>query len=854
MAGIKVLQHKIFKINTTKLKYYNWDLIISQKEAFNYDEIVPLFQGENFRAIANILDVLPNEVDFTKYMVAIVIDKKQDFKRLTSKKGFKINGIIFKRFVGTTGGLKGDTVLFVSENIHSKLYEVSECGRNSNIPIVPAKLEAYRALFCSASQRLISPNKILVVRDCIVEFKDDVINIDDSYDGLEPIMELRKDVKLENNVSDGFNLCTIEYMKKIQNKLNLDYTPSGVCLRNAWLKGMLYPFPILEFFEKYNNGNYMVKDIWGDYIDIREVEMILTESSLKLWSSYSSINHYIESYKKYKFEFSATKITPSTLEDERELNYQYLQSYDFSDDDIKDVCEPTVKYLKDSMCGDYNATIKFLGISGDIKDNSWQQALYNNKYMMNDPYIVDCVHKLIKKKINNAKIGKLIINGNYQVASGDPFSLMQSICGIEVTGILKKEECYSKYWLDKGIDEVCIFRSPMTSHNNIRKCLVNFDDEAKYWYKYMDKVMIINSWDTFAIATNGCDWDGDILYSTNNEILLKRHNKLPAIQCIQRVSEKIIPTENDIKLSNLNGMGNKVGSITNKVTNMIEVRSRFKKDSKEYDIMNYRMACGQLYQQNELDKIKGIDFKPMPNYWHNIKSCIDENDKLVCADKKPYFFIYIYDYIKKQYNDYIKKSQNKCMRNFGITLEKMLVKEEYSEQEQEFIKWYNQLMPIGFGECSMNKICWHIEKEFNGYKNQIKSNELFDYNVLKTTKRCTEKHRKELYDLSKEYIEHIKNYKRKLTMAKIGKVELESSDFSGEESNVKRIYFKEEFKKKAIAICPNNEERLNIILDMCYGCKNNRQFCWDIVGDLIIKRLEDLNLDEINNEREKISK
>ena len=37
-----------------------------------------------------------------------------------------------------------------------------------------------------------------------------------------------------------------------------------------------------------------------------------------------------------------------------------------------------------------------------------------------------------------------------------------------------------------------------------------------------------------------------------------------------------------------------------------------------------------------------------------------------------------------------------------------------------------------------------------------------------------------------------------------------------------------------------DEERLNIVLDMCYGCKNNRQFCWDVVGDLIIRRLEEL--------------
>ena len=109
------------------------------------------------------------------------------------------------------------------------------------------------------------------------------------------------------------------------------------------------------------------------------------------------------------------------------------------------------------MCGDYESTIKFLGIDGNTNDGGWQQALSTNDYMMKDPYIIDCVHRLIKQKINNAKIGKLKVEGNYQLASGDPFALMQSICGLEVTGLLKSEEIYSKYWVDKEVDELITY-------------------------------------------------------------------------------------------------------------------------------------------------------------------------------------------------------------------------------------------------------------------------------------------------------------------------------------------------------------------------------------------------------------
>ena len=64
------------------------------------------------------------------------------------------------------------------------------------------------------------------------------------------------------------------------------------------------------------------------------------------------------------------------------------------------------------------------------------------------------------------------------------------------------------------------------------------------------------------------------------------------------------------------------------------------------------------------------------------------------------------------------------------------------------------------------------------------------------------------------------------------------------QANGRKGYFaKKRFKEMAQEICPNDDERLNIILDMCYGCKNNRLFLWDTIGDLIVKRLEELEND-----------
>ena len=835
MAGIKVPRHEIFKIGTDKLKYNKWNLELSSSDALDLGECIDLFQAQEFRLIAKILNKNPKEIDYKKYILAVVLDNYSDFDKMTdSKRGITVNGITYKRFVGTTGGLKGDTLLFVNEEILEELNRRCEAGRNQEVKLVPAKYEAYKALTCSASQEIISPSKILVVRDCITKFRDDVINIDDSDESLEePVMQLLKNVELENNASDGFNLCTIEFMKKVCDALDIDYITSGVCLRNAWLKGMLYPFPIIEFIDKYNNGNYFIEDIWGNVQDIRECEMILTESSLKLWSAYSSIEDYMNNYKECGYEFAVTKISPHKLDDYREVNYQYLQSYDFDDEDIVELCQPTIDFLKNSLCGDYKSTLEFLGVDEKHEEDDWQKALFTNEFMINDPYIIDSVHRLIKKKINDAKIGKLIVHGNYQIASGDPFALMQSICGLEVTGLLKADEVYSKYWIDEGVDEIVVFRSPMTSHNNIRKCKVVDNNEVRYWYQYMDTIMIINAWDTFCMAENGEDFDSDLNFSTNNPVLLRKHVKLPAIQCVQRNTVKEIITEEAILKTNRNGMGNDVGGITNKVTSMIEVQSKFPKDSKEYKDLEFRIACGQLYQQNELDKIKGIVARPMPEYWYNKKAC-NGNKYLesICADKKPYFMMYRYDEKKKTYNKTIKEMDRLCKLKVNKGLEELIESDTVTEEESQLLNMYYNRLELGFGDCAMNRICRYIEDQFRDYTILLKQSSIFDATaVINFSRRCTKQHREVLIQLNDKYVDNISTYKKEINKKSI--VREEKS-----EKARRREKIKTSFKEMSEVVCPNDQERFKIMVELYNDKKINRQFFWDVAGKQMIEALE----------------
>lgn len=479
----------------------NWDLQLDYPRAIELNEVVSLFDSQMFRLIENIRG---RTINATDEVLAITFKRKADFLRAVNKNGVKLNGHTFKRFVGTTGGLKSYTMLFVNEEIIDELNKRCECGRNKEIKIVPAKYEAYKALTASASIEIPNPQGLLVVSDSLTHYKANVIRLDGSKGDL-PTIERIENYLMENNATDGFNLCTYEYMKKIANSLHLDYIPSGVCLRNAWTKGMMIPFPIREFADK--QGNYIVKDIWGNDIDIRNVEMILTESSLKLWKCYDSVEDYVSKTKENGYNFAITKVTPKALEDERELNYQYLQSYELTDEEIEELCAPTIQWLENSMCGTIDSTLEFLGIKDekDCYENDWKKGLFLDESLLRDDFINNKIKNLIKKKISNAKIGKLKCQGNYQIVAGDPYILMQHIYGLPETGLLKAREIYSKYWKDRNVNEVVIFRSPMTSHENIRKVKINNSDECAHWYRYIDTMSIINSFDDICCSLNGMD-------------------------------------------------------------------------------------------------------------------------------------------------------------------------------------------------------------------------------------------------------------------------------------------------------------------------------------------------------------
>lgn len=898
MSKQKKLQQYIYKIDSNLLEKKNWDLTLSVEDARKIDGIVVALADSQVLSWINELNgtqdydekakVIKKEIKWIKNQpankdnkrriselykelyklqfkedyVCVVMNKKSHYKK--ANQGFKINGIEYKRLLCTTGGVKMSTVVYASERVIDELKKRINNGRDESVKIVPAKYGAYEALVASGSLEVSWPRDkdapipggVIVVKDCMTHFKADVINVDDSNYPDEPMVELMKNQDIDNDASDGCSIITPELSRRWNGELNGDYnrTISGFNLRNSWMKGMTFTMDIMKFAEEVVGASdehpekYYVTDVWGDKRDIREALLIVTESQLKLWNSYLSWEDYYYNCLKNKYTFRIAKTAPyfEDLDEIRQLNYQFIAPLDLSDDDISELVAPTVQEIKDIMGLDVNKSIAYLCGKG-LDDETVQyadvfaKALMIEPDMINDPFIRNKIRKMIARRIRDAKIGVLDAESNFQIISGDLYALAESIFGMEPIGLLKAGQIYSKFWVNKSVNKVLCARAPMSNEHSLITQEVVHNEKIDKWFQYVDSVVVINAWDTAPMALNGCDMDGDLLYTTTSKPLMHNQTNLPALRCIQRKAAKKVVTEEDLIQSNLQGFGSQIGQITNRCTAITSLMANFSKDSKEYQILKYRTQCFQNGQQNEIDKAKGIVTEPLPKSWWIMKENkinpddepeIIEKKKLyakLCADKKPYFFAYNYTSLKTEYDTFVKNARSNAVSLYKKDLDIML--DEYNnnlltnENEIRFVKNFYYKLPLDMSKSTMNRICWKIEDEFDGV-NLFKDVE-FDYSILKSGVKYNEQ--------TFKIIKHIcDSYKPNVQLVK-KRVFLSDEDNEEDWENVDVIL--KNLAENLYGYCSNADELCDILVDLCYGGNVSKQILWKTCGDVIIQRL-----------------
>lgn len=824
-------------------------------------EIKELSRKQNSKETRSRLKNAKNELFMLQYIPHIVSINIVKFKHYDSlNNGFRIilydeyTGEIisdtkYARFLSTSASIKKSEVFYIDERYKEQMIENLECDYNKESKFVPAKLAAYMALAMSSSNPVRNTYNVCVVNDFEHKITTPVLELDDSIQE-EPVIRQIDDYQMDINCNDGYGFIDPDFANYWAEDLHLDYTPSAFISRHAFCKGVLARFPYKEFAKENNVST--ITDVWGKVWNIDDVDVILTTSMLKLSKSYGSWDEYYTKALKYHYTFSITKYTPKTLDMERTTNYQFIQGLDWDLDDIKGFLQPTLDEITDVMGNDYRKALVYLrGMSlnedSNVLRDDYTTALMINPLLMKDSYIQTSIHNMIKKRIDDCKKGTIKVRGNFQTVIGDPMLLAQHMLGLPIKGLLNADEFYCNFWNKLGVDYVIGFRAPQVSYNNIARMPLKNTEDMQKWYRYLGEVFIINGYDATMARMSGMDMDGDSVFTTDNPYIIKGANReaLPVV-CLQKAADKVQCTEDDFIKSDklmLEGKIENVGVITNRATAIESYKSNFEYGSKEWLELDYRVRACISLSQNSIDAAKGIKIEyGFPKSWildkpNEIKGNDTQEEKerkqfysRIVADKKPYFFIYIYDGVKKEYTTLMKKENKRCLRKFGKTLEEVIENPE-TQEEVDAVKYYYKKCPIDKSPGVVNQIAWYVEDYFKGLRfDKLKSNEYTA--LLKTEMEYQADTYENCLPVYKQYLNEIKLMTSSLTVAR--------ADF--DEKTEARNSAMDSIKDSLNEISNNEEELCNIVIDMCYqDIKTSKHFAWSMCGNKIINNLLEKN-------------
>ena len=833
---------------------------------------------ENSEEIVNIQKKI-NELLFIPDLVSVKADtSKKDYKDIC-KNGFKITSTIngkvyeytYKRLCAGAGQLRRNTALFACTEILDSLEQIMMCGLTKKKigKINLAKFSAYFSLYTSSSNQVKRPN-ICVVKDFEYTLKSQKVSWIYDIENNEYDIEDRI-IDIEQNAFDGSGMILPEMAERWATDLNIDYVPSSFIVRAPYIKGLVSVFDFRKFAKEVAHKN-TITDYWGKEYDINDIDVILTTSQFKMYKYYSSFDEYMFYIYKYNHIFSVTRMNKRRDNTLTPLNYQYIQSNNFTKESIKSLADYSVEWVKKIMTCDKMYAMLFLigkyenddsvAFVEDNTDSYIPKVLMYNSNILNDSYIRQKIIRMLEKKVRQLKIGKLFVEGSYDFCIPDLYAMAEHAFGMEVHGLLKEKQGWCKRWVDKGSPKVSVMRSPLVAPSENHLLDIYNDDKTQEWFQHIKSGMVFNIWDTSMIRMSDADYDGDLCLSTDNIYVLEAvDDTLPPITYEKKKASVQTISANNFANMDVKSFNSKIGFITNLASNFIAMRTNYSKDSEEYKILSKRIDLLRRYQGSAIDSTKGEIFTPPPRNWSRKQRYLDvtddmsENQKLeikeankkiafenrITGDKKPYFFGYIYPKYMDEYKRHIKNYRTMCDLMYDMKLNDLLYKKDKTPEEESFARKYNYHLPLLTNNCIMNTLTKYVESiEFDN-KWRYEPKEKFDYHDLLS--RDCDLSDKELYQQVRNTIsEFCKKYSNFISQRK----ELEKMyeyDFGDDDS---KTFASElgmlinDYETKLFSLCNNGHILADYVIDVYYRYFTNKQklLLWNEIGEFILENVK----------------
>lgn len=554
--------------------------------------------------------------------------------------------------------------------------------------------------------------------------------------------------------------------------------------------------------------------------------------------------------------WGVTKFTPKEDKTSVFTNYQFLQVLDLdTPEKIEELCKPTVEWLDKIISQDSDYALLYLlgGLCDKPLDemelddfmnvfNSLEapvRALILNRDMLGDNYIKTKLARCLNTKINESYLGKLLVNGNFQFMISEPYSLCEHIYGLPIKGLLNEFEHYSQYWNNRNVDTVVAMRAPLTWRSEVNTLHLQNNDKVNEWYKYLYSGIIYNVWGMDCMLHADSDFDGDIIFSTDNEIMLRNSFGGNPITYQKKPTEKKYIDTKDLYKADLLSFDSKIGYITNCSTTLYSMLPLFDKDSIEYNTIMHRLKECRVAQGNEIDRAKGLVVKDFPEHWTKWQNPDKPNDKFtkeeiefnnkLLIEKRPYFMKYLYPKYKVEYNEHRKRYDYLCYRLYGIHIDELLNLENKTEEQIELAEKYSRFNPFLETDCPMNNICRYMEKEVAEIKiNAKKKSPDYIFDIL--FNKNIEITEDQIKEMEKVYKRYKKRNSQNKNMKNTLKAEGENLQVREELFDLNFDYISDDIQRLA---------NLAVYVNYYLYPSSSKNFCWDLFGDGIVLNIYD---------------
>jgi len=678
---------------------YSYELV-ENEELIEGLEIIKMDDGKLYT-----LDVI-NVKYSKKYKstvdnIVVEMTTKQ-LKDWTYVNGFKFNDKLMKNWKRSSGKARVGENLFCLDSIKNVI-EWGRMGLKFEGDVQIAGIRAYESLPLSSIIGCISinPSQILVINDYVSEF-DWTMSKTWLEDG--ELHTKTMPTKESNSIWDGEGLMSNKIFE--DNKI---ISGRGVALlRNRFMKCAAFSVCLEEYYMKYCADNkldyetYVVEDMYGNAIKVKDIMLITTPSAIKLYKyndevlkmeGYSGDGAWLQYWKDNCGEtFGVCKTEkPSHIENgtKNVLSYQMVNTIPFTKEQLIELVEPEIEYinkLKNDLdfflqevnqdteveidCAEDNENDLEIGSNIDVT-GAFVELVKKNEEFQNTQVFKDYRRNFINAYIAEVRQGKIRIEADYCVACGNGMELLKATVGeFDGTSELIDNELYCSRFEDG--DNVVGFRNPHINVSNIGVQVNKEVKDLKDYFNCTPNIVFLNSINYPILSTyQGEDFDIDCNLLTKNKIIVK---------ACEDIDKDVTP----IPINAIANTGSNNAPITGE--NMSDIDHKIAKNyigyvinlSQEINSLMFHLKYNKLASDSELNELykktsrlssmsqceidkakKQFEELNVPKELEKMKKGLRLVDDTDSRRIKPYFFKFIGDTASKKQRNATNKNHRK---------------------------------------------------------------------------------------------------------------------------------------------------------------------------------------------------